>query len=137
MPSGGGGGSHKCAGSRGRRRKLQGVERPRTVTAKEGVPGTKILHRNTSRVKLDGNRIISGEFSNREQIFNDVRCYEDIVETERARDSRVASADNWKNGSVPNNNGGRNRGGWRRNDHTRVGCDVGGSTRIEYPVRGT
>jgi hypothetical protein len=46
-----------------------------------------MLHRNTKRVKLDGNRVISSEFANRKEVFNDVRCYEDIVEVERARNS--------------------------------------------------
>jgi hypothetical protein len=42
----------------------------------------KILHKNTRGVKLNGNIVISSEFANRKEVFNDVRCYEDIVEVE-------------------------------------------------------
>jgi hypothetical protein len=53
MPGGRGWSCHKGAGGGGRRRYLQGVEGPRTVTAKKSSPGAEILHRNTERVKLD------------------------------------------------------------------------------------
>jgi hypothetical protein len=49
----------------GRRRHLQGVEGPRAVTAKKDILGAKILHKNTKRVKLDGNIVISTELTDR------------------------------------------------------------------------
>jgi hypothetical protein len=84
MPSGRGRGGHKSAGAGGGRRELQGVERSRTVTAKEEVPGTKILHRDTKRVKFNRNKIISGELANGQKVFNNVGGKENIVETEWA-----------------------------------------------------
>ena len=48
-----GGSSHKSAGTGGRCRQLQGVERSRAVTSKEGVLGVEILHRNAKRVKFN------------------------------------------------------------------------------------
>ena len=64
VPSSEGGSGHESTGTGWRCRELQGVEGSRAVTTKEEVPGTEILHRNTKRVKLDRNKIISGELSN-------------------------------------------------------------------------
>ena len=54
----------------------------------------EILHRDTKRVKLHRNKVISSELANKKKIFNDVRSYKDIVETERARKSGVSGANN-------------------------------------------
>jgi hypothetical protein len=61
---------HKDAQHQGH---LQGVERPRAVTAKKSSLGMEILHRNTERVKFNKNTIISSKLSNRKEVFDDVR----------------------------------------------------------------
>ena len=70
----------------------------------------EILHRDTKRVKLHRNKVISSELANRKKIFNDVRSYKDIVEAKRAGKDGEASANHWKGGTIANNNGGRKRG---------------------------
>jgi hypothetical protein len=69
-------------------------------------------YRNTKWVKLNRNEIISSELSNRKKIFNNVRGYKNIVETERTRKSGVSGANNREGGTITYNNGGRKRGGW-------------------------
>ena len=96
----------------------------------------EILHRDTKRVKLHRNKVISSELANRKKIFNDVRSYKDIVETERARKSGVSGANNRESGAISHNKGGRERGGWRYGNHTKVGGNVRRSTRVDHPVRG-
>ena len=59
---------------------------------KEDIPGTEILHKNTKRVKLDRNEIVSGELSNRKKIFYDVRSYKNICKMKGARERGVTSA---------------------------------------------
>ena len=89
MPSGGGGG-----GDQGRRWRhaggggLERVERPRAVTAGEKGPGGQILHRKTSRVKLNGTGVVSSEPTNRKKIMSDVWGYENVVEVERSKENR-------------------------------------------------
>ena len=52
----------------------------------------EILHRNTKWVKLNRNKIIRGELSNREKVFNNIRSYKNVVEMKGTRKSRVAGA---------------------------------------------
>ena len=62
------------------RRLLQGVEIAATVTAEENRPGTKILDRETKRIKFDRNVIVTSEFADRDEIVNKRRGNEDITE---------------------------------------------------------
>jgi len=102
----------ESAGSSRGRWKLQGVEGSRAVTSKEGGPGAKVLHRDASRVKFNGNMIVRSKLSNRKKVFNNSRSNENVVEAKGTRDGRVTSANYRKSGTVANNNGGgKNRRG--------------------------
>jgi hypothetical protein len=102
---------HEGARSGGGRGHLEGVEGPRTVTAKKSSPGAEILHRNTERVKLNRNTVISGELTNGKEIFYYVRGKEDVGETERTRNGGVTGADNREGGTITDNDGGGKGGG--------------------------
>ena len=71
----------------------------------------EILHRDTKRVKLHRNKVISSELANRKKIFNDIRSYKDIVETERATKSGVSGANNRESGAISHNNEGKEEDG--------------------------
>jgi hypothetical protein len=94
----------------------------------------EILHRNTKRVKLDRNTIVSSEFSNRKEISDNVGSYKDIVEAKGSRKDRIAGANYRKGGTVAYDNGGGKGREWCSGDHTRVGGDVGGGTRVDHPI---
>jgi hypothetical protein len=80
MPSimGGGGGSESTGC-----RALESVKLPRTVTPKKLMLSKKVLHRETKRVKIDGAIIISSKLTNRDNIFNNARCNENIAKMKR------------------------------------------------------
>jgi len=59
-----------------------------------------ILHRNTKRVKLDRNKIVSSEFSNRKKVFDDVRSYKDIVGAKGSMKDRMSGANDRKSGTI-------------------------------------
>jgi hypothetical protein len=42
----------------------------------------------TSKVKLNGTRIVGGEPTDRKKIVSDVRGYENVIEVERSRENR-------------------------------------------------
>jgi hypothetical protein len=68
--------------------------------------------------------------------LDDGRSNENIVEVERAREGRIASANHWKSGAVSHDDrGGKNRG-VGGGDHTGMGGDVGRRAGIEHPIRG-
>jgi hypothetical protein len=69
-------------------RHLECVEGPDAVTSGEWGPGGQILHKKTSRVKLNGIRIVGVEPTDREEIVSDVRGYKNVVEVERSRENR-------------------------------------------------
>jgi hypothetical protein len=52
----------------------EGVEVTGTIAPDDLVLGVEVLHRETKWIKLDRNKIISGEFANRKKIFDEVRC---------------------------------------------------------------
>jgi hypothetical protein len=56
------------------RRPPEGVEIIGTIASNNLVLGAEVLHRETKGIKLDRNKIISGEFVNRKKIFDEVRC---------------------------------------------------------------
>jgi hypothetical protein len=56
------------------RRPPEGVEVTRTIAPDDLALGAEVLHRETKGIKLDRNKIISGEFANRKKIFDEVRC---------------------------------------------------------------
>lgn len=66
-------------------RRLPSVERDRAVTAEQRNPGAKVLHRETKRVKLNGNPIVSGKTAYRKQILNDSRSKKNIVKIKWSR----------------------------------------------------
>jgi hypothetical protein len=89
MLSGGGGGGDQDRWWRhvgGRRPEC--LEGPNVVTLGEWGPGGHILHGKTSRVKLNGTRIIGGEPTNRKEIVSDVRGYKNVIEVELSRKNR-------------------------------------------------
>jgi hypothetical protein len=65
------------------RRTLESVKLPRTVTPKKFTPSKKVLHRETKRVKIDRTVIISSKLTNRDKIFNNARCNENIAKMKR------------------------------------------------------
>jgi hypothetical protein len=65
------------------RRALESVKLPRTVTPKKFTPSKKVLHRETKRVKIDRTVIISSKLMNRDKIFNNARCNENIAKMKR------------------------------------------------------
>jgi hypothetical protein len=52
-----------------------GVERTGTTAALDHVLGAKIHNRKTKGVKFDRDKIINGELTNRQKIFNYIRNY--------------------------------------------------------------
>jgi hypothetical protein len=74
----GGGGSESTG-----RRALESVKLPRTVTLKKLTPSKKVLHRETKRVKIDRTIIISSKLTNRDKIFNNARCNDNIAKIKR------------------------------------------------------
>jgi hypothetical protein len=77
------------------------------VTSGERGPSGQILHRKTSRVKLNGTRIIVGEPTDRKDIVSDVRGYKNIVEVERSREYRGTYRGDQKSGTISNDDRGR------------------------------
>ena len=61
------------------------VERACTIAPGDHVPGTKILHREAKRVKLNGAVVVSHKLANRKEILNDVRSNKDIIKIKRTR----------------------------------------------------
>ena len=57
---------------RRRRRPPEGVEVANTIAPDDLVLGAEVLHRKTERIKLNRNKIISGELADREKIFDEV-----------------------------------------------------------------
>ena len=48
----------------------EGVEVAGTIAPDDLVLGAEVLHRETKRIKLNRKKIISGELTNRDKIFN-------------------------------------------------------------------
>jgi hypothetical protein len=93
----GGGGSESTG-----HRALESVKLPRTVTPKKFTPSKKVLHRQTKRVKIDRTVIISSKQTNRDKIFNNARCNENITKMKRTiREKR------WKRGMSGRRDGDR------------------------------
>jgi hypothetical protein len=81
MPSHKGGGRCKNRRGKGRcrgSRQAKRVEGPEAVTPSEKVPGGKILHRQTKRVKLHRTRVVSSELMDGKKILNDVGGDKDV-----------------------------------------------------------
>ena len=68
-----------------RRRKLQRVERPRTIELGDHVLGFEILQGKAKRVKLNGAVVVSHKLANGKEILNDVRSNKDIIKIKRTR----------------------------------------------------
>jgi hypothetical protein len=62
---------------------LESVKLPRTVTPKKLTPSKKVLHRETKRVKINRTVITSSKLMNRDKIFNNARCNENIAKMKR------------------------------------------------------
>jgi hypothetical protein len=65
------------------RQVLESVKLSHTVTPKKFTPSKKVLHRETKRVKIDRTVIISSKLMNRDKIFNNARCNENIAKMKR------------------------------------------------------
>ncbi|GJX26080.1 hypothetical protein Tco_0232376 [Tanacetum coccineum] len=60
------------------------IEIARTVTSKEDMTSQVILHRKTKGVKFNGTIIIPSELTNRNEIFNYIGGYKNIMKMKRA-----------------------------------------------------
>jgi hypothetical protein len=58
---------------------LQRVQGSRAVTSDELAPCGKILNRATKRVKFHRTVIVSGETTDRNKVFNEIRRNKDVV----------------------------------------------------------
>ena len=117
------------------RRLLQGVEIAATVTAEENRPGTKILDRETKRIKFDRNVIVTSEFADRDEIVNKRRGNEDITEMKwggGGGDCGVTGALDGHGCAVANYDA--RRTGRRGGEHTSVTGHVRGGAGVENPV---
>ena len=72
-------------------RKPKSVKGPRAVTS-EWMPGSRILHSKTRRVKFNGTRIISSKLANGKKVVNHLGSNKDIGKTKRTR-SRTHGGD--------------------------------------------
>jgi hypothetical protein len=121
-------------------RALESVKLPCTVTPKKLTASKKVLHRETKRVKIDRTVIISNKLTNRDKIFNNARCNENIAKIKRTiREKR------WKRGMFRRRYGDRGalsngymtvNGMWReRGKDTGIVEEVSGGTAIEDVLR--
>lgn len=53
-------------------------------------PSSKILHKETKRVKFHRATVINGELTNKEQVLDNFKCNKDIVYIKRVGEDRVA-----------------------------------------------
>ena len=77
VPQRGGGGGDQGVSSR----KVQWVEGLGAIAPDDQPPGQKILHRTTSRVKLNRIIVINGKLAYRDQILNKLRRNQNIIKT--------------------------------------------------------
>jgi hypothetical protein len=56
-------------------RSLHRVESSEAIASENLGPGTQILHRETNRVKFNGDMIISSELTHGQKVFDNVRSY--------------------------------------------------------------
>ena len=117
-----------------RRRKAKGVKGPSAVTPEERTPGGRILYSKTSRVKLDGIRVVSCKLTNRKKVMNHPRSNKYIGKKKRTR-SRTHGGDR-KTRPITNHDRRRTRGVWgsdRREDIVIWG-GVERGTRVDDPL---
>jgi hypothetical protein len=74
----GGGGSESMG-----HRALESVKLLRTVTPKKLTLSKKVLHRETKMVKIDRTIIISSKLTNKDKIFHNAKCNENITKMKR------------------------------------------------------
>jgi hypothetical protein len=101
------GGSRSYNGERLWRRdpgwQAQGVDKTGAIGPNDHALRSKILHKETKRVKFHRTRIISGEFMNRQKILNNVRSNKDIVKVKGSWENRVAYGGNREDRTVTYN----------------------------------
>ena len=104
------------------------------VTSEERMPGSRILHSNTRRVKFDGTGIVSSKLANGKKSMNHLRGNKNIGKTERTM-SRTHDGDR-KTRPIANHDGRRTRGMWGsdRREDTGVWGGVKGGTRVGDPL---
>ena len=85
MPDGGGDTGEEGVRLRARHGQMQGVKRTGAIAPDDHVPGTKILHREAKRVKLNRTVIISGKLAHRNKRLNNVWSDKNIIKVKGAR----------------------------------------------------
>ncbi|GKF53688.1 hypothetical protein Tco_0160598, partial [Tanacetum coccineum] len=74
--------------SRGSLRLGNWIDITRAVTSKEDITSQEILHRKTKRVKFYSTIIVPSKLTNRNEIFNDIEGYQNIMTMKGAMNKR-------------------------------------------------
>lgn len=116
------------------------VEIVEAVTSVKYHPGTGILHRKTTLIKFNCERIFTSKTANPNKVFNEFRRNKNIRHNDRSRSRRgrcMTNMCNGKRGTVTDDDAGRGVDRKRSGEVTSRGGHVSGSPDVHVPISTT